>query len=283
MIMTDDVCGIYLITNKNTGQMYVGQSIDIHRRFRDHRCAKGLGHSRIDNAINKYGAENFSFEIIMTIENDTKQLNDAEREWISILNTYEDDFHYNLTPGGDFNPSKVPEIAAKISKANSGKNHPMYGKRGKECPRFGCKHTPETKAKISKAISGENNPMKNPEVRAKISGENNPMKNPETAAKVSEARKGIEFSEEHRRKLSASHTGKKHSEKTKQKMSHTKNTTGYYRVYRKKYPKYKQGFIFRYQYWGDDGKQHAITSVDINKLEQKVRAKGLTWLKFKEE
>lgn len=90
--MTDDICGIYLITNKNTGQMYVGQSINIQKRFREHRRAQDFGHSRIDNAINKYGAENFSFEIVMTIENDTEKLNDAEREWIAILNTYEDNF-----------------------------------------------------------------------------------------------------------------------------------------------------------------------------------------------
>lgn len=234
MMMTDDVCGIYLITNKNTGQMYVGQSINIQKRFREHRRAQDFGHSRIDNAINKYGAENFSFEIVMTIENDTEKLNDAEREWIAILNTYEDNFHYNLTPGGDFNPMKAPEIAAKVSKAVSGENNPMYAKRGKDHPTFGRKHTPEAKAKMSKAKSGENNPM----------------------------------------------YGKKHSEDAMIKMSRAQNTTGFFRVYKNKNSECKQGFTYAYKYYGDDKKQHSITSVSLEKLEQKVKAKGLEWLKF---
>lgn len=279
--MTDNVCGIYLITNKNTCQMYVGQSINIQKRFGEHRRATSLGHSRIDNAINKYGVENFSFEVIMTIENDTEKLNDAEREWIAILNTYEDDFHYNLTPGGDFNPMKIPEIAAKISGENnpaklsevrakmsaalSGENHPMYGK----------KHTQETRKKMSKAHSGKNNHMygkkHSEETRNKISkansGENHYMY-------------GKKHSEDTKKKMSKTKSGKKHSEDAKKKMSEAKNTTGYYRVYKQKNPQCKQGFRFCYQYLGDDRKKHLISSVDIKKLEKKVKAKGLPWFRI---
>lgn len=29
-------CGVYMIKHKNTGQMYIGQSIDIEKRFKQH-------------------------------------------------------------------------------------------------------------------------------------------------------------------------------------------------------------------------------------------------------
>lgn len=250
MMMKNDVCGIYLITNKMTGQMYVGQSIRIYRRFDEHRRAQGFGHSRIDNAINKYGAENFSFEIIMTIENDIEKLNDAEREWIAILNTYEDDFHYNLTPGGDFNPMKIPEIVAKISgDFNPAKLPEVRAKISKA--NSGKKHSEETRKKISEAKSGKNNPMY-----------------------------GKKLSEEHRKKISEANSGRKFSEEVRKKMSEGRNTSGYFRVIKHKNPQYTQGFTYCYRYRDDGGKKREINSVDIKKLEKKVKAKGLEWFKL---
>ena len=252
-----------------TGQMYVGQSIRIYRRFDEHRRAQGFGHSRIDNAINKYGAENFSFEIIMTIENDIEKLNDAEREWIAILNTYEDDFHYNLTPGGDFNPMKIPEIVAKISgDFNPAKLPEVRAKISKA--NSGKKHSEETRKKISEALSGENHPM----YGKKLSEE--------TRKKISEALSGKKLSEEHRKKISEAKSGKKHSKEHRKKMSEARNTTGYYRVSKIKNPAYTQGFYYRYEYRDDDGKKHQIYSVDIKKLEKKVKQKGLEWFKLEE-
>ena len=72
---------------------------------------------------------------------------------------------------------------------------------------------------------------------------------------------------------------KKHSEESKCKMSKSKNTTGYLNVSKQKNPNYKKGFTWRYTYY-EDGKRKSITSVDIEKLESKVKAKGLKWLKF---
>lgn len=54
------------------------------------------------------------------------------------------------------------------------------------------------------------------------------------------------------------------------------NTTGYYRVTKQKSKTYKQGFVWRYQY-SENGKKKAIISVDIKKLEKKVKAKRLEW------
>lgn len=70
--------------------------------------------------------------------------------------------------------------------------------------------------------------------------------------------------------------GKTHSDKTKINMSKDRNTTGYLNVFKKKDKTCKQGFLWCYQYY-EDGKRKAIMSVSVEKLEAKVRNKGLLW------
>lgn len=57
-------------------------------------------------------------------------------------------------------------------------------------------------------------------------------------------------------------------------------TSNYFRVYKHKNLECKQGFDWRYSYYDDDGKRRVITSVDIKKLEEKVKARGLEWRKL---
>ena len=76
--------------------------------------------------------------------------------------------------------------------------------------------------------------------------------------------------------------GKKHTNDTKIKMSVSSNTSGYFRVSKNIKKECKQGFYWRYVYF-EDGKQKAITSVDLDKLKEKVLAKGLEWFKLEEK
>lgn len=126
-------CGIYLITRKDTSQKYIGKSNNIEKRWVQHINGQDKGKSRIDNALVKHGADKFSFEVITELPNNDKVLREHERYWIKFYNSYEDKFHYNLTPGGEISPSSVPEIAKKISDALKGEKHPHYGKTGEDC------------------------------------------------------------------------------------------------------------------------------------------------------
>ncbi len=140
-----------------------------------------------------------------------------------------------------------------------------FGELGKG----GCTgHTEETKQKISvnnaRYWKGKTRPEK-------------------TKQKISESNKGKTSywkgktrPEETKNKISESHKGKTLSEEHKIKTSESMNTTGYYRVYKRKNKKYKQKFTWAYEYT-EKGKRKSITSVDIKKLEQKVKAKGLKW------
>ena len=58
--------GIYMIENLINHKVYIGQSQDIERRHKDHiRHLKHGNHdnSHLQNAWNKYGADNFRFVV----------------------------------------------------------------------------------------------------------------------------------------------------------------------------------------------------------------------------
>lgn len=63
--------GVYKITNTVNGKIYVGESLDIMKRWKSHKydLAKGKHHSyKLQADYNKYGADVFKFEIICTLD-----------------------------------------------------------------------------------------------------------------------------------------------------------------------------------------------------------------------
>lgn len=73
--------------------------------------------------------------------------------------------------------------------------------------------------------------------------------------------------------------GKKRSLETKLKLSKRQNKTGYFRVSKEYGKQYKKGYRYRYIYL-ENGKRKEIKSVDIDKLKEKVLAKGLEWIEY---
>lgn len=88
-------CGIYKITNLVNGKIYVGQSVDIERRFQKHLYAND--DFIIHKAIKKYGRQNFSLQILE--ECSQELLNDREIYWIKTLNSITPN-GYNMINGG---------------------------------------------------------------------------------------------------------------------------------------------------------------------------------------
>ena len=96
---TKVICGIYKITNVLTEQCYIGQSVDVSKRWKDH-CKCGLGidapsTNALYNAMQKDGVWNFSFELLETCPRE--QLNEKEAFWISMYQSNK--FGYNSTKG----------------------------------------------------------------------------------------------------------------------------------------------------------------------------------------
>ena len=96
--------GIYLYTNNVNGHKYVGQAVNLYKRLLEHyQTAKREPEEYlepIDSAINNYGPENFTIEILKFIDN-TALLNKWEIAYIAEYNTYNNIDDYNLTPGGN--------------------------------------------------------------------------------------------------------------------------------------------------------------------------------------
>lgn len=94
--------GIYKITNKTNNKCYIGQSVNIEKRWYNHKYSYKNSNTKDYNstfhtALRKYGIDNFSFEIIE--ECDITSLNEREIYWIEFYNSYYRG--YNETPGGD--------------------------------------------------------------------------------------------------------------------------------------------------------------------------------------
>ncbi len=91
--------GIYKQENKLNGKIYIGQSVNIQKRYQQHlydalnRCEEGTG---VDFAIKKYGIENFDFDIVEECPVD--KLDEREQQWIAYYDSYNNG--YNRTIGG---------------------------------------------------------------------------------------------------------------------------------------------------------------------------------------
>ena len=120
--------GIYKFENKYNRKVYIGQSIDIEKRYKAHiKEAKAGDNTHFHNAIRKYGIDAFNFDIL--IECPKENLDYWEKFYIRYYCSYE--FGYNQTRGGD---------GVQLF----GKDNGMYGR----------KHTEESKKIISEKKRG---------------------------------------------------------------------------------------------------------------------------------
>lgn len=96
---TKKICGIYKITNLKTQQCYIGQSVDVAQRWKDHvKCGLGIDASttnKLYNAMQNDGAWSFTFELIEECKRE--DLNKKEAYWIQMYQS--DKFGYNSTKG----------------------------------------------------------------------------------------------------------------------------------------------------------------------------------------
>ena len=168
---------IYKITNTRNGKAYIGQTINkLENRINGHFSRSSS--PALHNAIQKYGRDAFTFEILH--ETLDIFLDDLEVAEIKRYNTLAPR-GYNLTGGGNTNKVVSDKTRQKMSDAAKGRRHTLKARKkmseshkGKPLSSEhrkklkGKPRTPETCRKISTSLRGLKRKPQSPEHRMKI-------------------------------------------------------------------------------------------------------------------
>jgi group I intron endonuclease len=193
---------IYMLQNKTTGMVYIGQSVNPEYRVRRHFW-KQNGCIKLRNAILKYGKESFVSKVLYWCTN-KPDANEVEQLLIELCDSRANG--YNITPGG--------------FGTGSGSDNPFYGKT----------HSPEVKAKIVAANVGrviseeqkqrirETNTKRSMSEATKQKLRARP-KSELCSQRVAESNKQRVWSEESRAKLALAQLGRKMPEESNLKIA----------------------------------------------------------------
>lgn len=149
--------GIYKITSP-TGRVYIGQSVNIDKRFKSYKRGYCINQTKLYRSFNKYGIDAHIFEVIC--ECSIEELNALERSYQEQYNVLSrKGLNSKLTGTDDKSGTLSEEVKQKLSKANIGKKVPK---------------DESWRNKLSNAIKGK-------------------VRSEETRRKMSESRKGMKY------------------------------------------------------------------------------------------
>lgn len=158
---------VYKHTNKTNGKVYIG----ITSKKPEQRWEGGIGYrhnEHMTNAIQKYGWDGFSHEVLLVGLSEDEAL-DMERKLISEYQSADRRYGYNIEAGGVKRGAYSPETLEKMRQRMLGDKNPNYGKhlsdetrrklsecnRGERHPKWGTHHSEETRKKIGDKSRGE--------------------------------------------------------------------------------------------------------------------------------
>lgn len=114
----DHISGIYKIVSPS-GQIYIGQSININKRFYDYSLYRCKTQPRLYNSLKKYGWDSHLKEIFPCKELD---LNLMEKYYVDLFKTFNTKHGMNCRDGGgshgrfsDETRNKIREVAKSVS------------------------------------------------------------------------------------------------------------------------------------------------------------------------
>ena len=99
-------CGIYKAQNKINGLVYIGQSVNILKRWNNHKNDYMTGNSKFYKAIQEFGWDNFEWSIIE--ECSKEKLEEREKYWIDYYDSINNG--YNTIYGSPFLKNNFKKI-----------------------------------------------------------------------------------------------------------------------------------------------------------------------------
>jgi group I intron endonuclease len=289
---------VYKLTNKINGKSYIGQSLNLAKRLRDHKYnAKHLYPSNAKQpivlAIREFGFENFEVEVLFTSEDfkDKTELKKAlyEKE-IFFIEKYDTvNNGYNVTKGGAGmrGYKQSAENIERVRKMNLGKKHSEEFRKRAGIRAKAYWSNPKNRERLSKRMAGENNPMYGVRLIGALNHNYGKPMSEDTKRKLSDAKRGRKMpppSEETRRKLSEAHKGKPKSEEHKKKLSEAFMGKPNLKTRKKVYQYTLDGeFVMEWLGVSEVEKQLGIRHVGCCALGKRNHAGGFVWKYKKEE
>lgn len=200
--------GIYKLTCKINGKIYIGKSVNINRRMGNYRrYDKSIG-IYFKSALLKHGWDSFDVEILEAFENfdkqnekDNKFLLDMETSYIELFDSTNREIGYNLC--------KFSNDSTGIRFSEETRLKMSIAQRGK-------KMSEESKIKISQ--SNKDKPKsKDHAAKCRVASLGH-KHSEETKEKIRQGNKGKKLSEEHRQKLIEANKNRLITEETREKM-----------------------------------------------------------------
>lgn len=174
------ICGVYRITCTENQKVYIGSSVHVFQRWREHRsCLNRNCHqnAHLQYSWLKYGESAFGFALIE--ETTREQMIAREEYWIHELNSHRRDYGFNIvaTPTSPNLGKHLSDAhKLKLSIALTGRVFSEEHRARKSIANTGRYYSPETRAKIAAGASRtQKGRTKSPEHRAKIGEANNKL------------------------------------------------------------------------------------------------------------
>lgn len=188
--------GIYTITHIQSGKVYVGSSVNIARRWKQHKSDLNLGRHKspkLQAAWSKYGADGFRFDVVELVS-DGGRLIECEQAWIDRMQTILRGYNFLPATASRLGTTHTPETREKMAAARR--------------RRISQPCSEETKRKISETQKGRKKQPHSAEYRARMSelmkGRKLPPQSEEQRARNAARLRGTKLSDETRAKMTAS-------------------------------------------------------------------------------